>query len=287
MQGTWHVRSLVRLVLGAVLLCVAWILLSSTQAAAAERGETRETPPAKGSHASALLPVKAKPTRPAVPAVPLVPAVPHVPVAPAVARLEQVVAAAVPIAREPITSVKHVVVAAVPAIEKPVTRVEQVVVAVVDEVPVVGGDPVGLPLPGVGGTVPLPSPDAAGPIDKLPADPVRSVATQRIASLDPASTGELGTSRALPDLGTRGSSAGVAVPARGPSPTAPWPAPEPAPEPASLPPTSPSPGAGPGPSDPATAPTTILLPRPGVSGRDGADWRVPGSLPTHPGTRPD
>src|SRR6476661_5510139 len=37
MQGTSHVRSLVRLFIGAVLLCLAWVVLTSGQASAAER----------------------------------------------------------------------------------------------------------------------------------------------------------------------------------------------------------------------------------------------------------
>src|SRR4051812_23633282 len=37
MQGTWHVRSLVRLFIGAVLLCLAWLVLTSGTASAAER----------------------------------------------------------------------------------------------------------------------------------------------------------------------------------------------------------------------------------------------------------
>jgi hypothetical protein len=37
MQGTWHVRSLIRLFIGAALLCLAWVVLTSGQASAAER----------------------------------------------------------------------------------------------------------------------------------------------------------------------------------------------------------------------------------------------------------
>lgn len=37
MQGTWHVRSLIRLFIGAALLCLAWLVLTSGHASAAER----------------------------------------------------------------------------------------------------------------------------------------------------------------------------------------------------------------------------------------------------------
>lgn len=37
MQGTWHVRSLIRLFIGAALLCLAWVVLTPGQDSAAER----------------------------------------------------------------------------------------------------------------------------------------------------------------------------------------------------------------------------------------------------------
>jgi hypothetical protein len=74
----------------------------------------------------------------------------------------------------------------------------------------------------------------------------------------------------------------TALPARGPTPTAPWPAQESGP----LPPTAPTGGAGQGSTDAATTPSTVVVPRPGSAGRVIADWHVPRHLPDRPGTRP-
>jgi hypothetical protein len=220
--------------------------------------------PARPPHAAWQVPVKAK-----AKATP-----PVVEEEPAVARLEQVVAAAVPV------------------VEEPVTRVTQAVVAVVHEVPVVGGGGgVTLPLPGADGTGPLPQLEGVVPIAEPGSEPGTESDTETAGQTLVASTKSVSDSAGLlaASLRPHGEPSGQgavprshAVPTQEPSPAVPWPTPQPAPMP-----TTPSAGAGQAAADLATTPATVSLLTPHASGRDHADWHVPGSLPPHPGTRPD
>jgi hypothetical protein len=293
MRGTQRVGSLLRLFLGAAFLCLAWVLLSSTQADAAERPAPVEliasvAEPVTGSVAvAAPAPVREDPV--AVVADTTKPVV-----APVVEQLRATTTATVDAGAAGLKDVA----AAVPVLEAPIVAVADDVVALTDAVPVVGRDPlVDVPLPSRPGTpapVPLPELDVVLPA-ALSDEPANPGAKQHDS---PVVASQLDALRGLVlaafDADSRDSKAPlVAVGDRTPLVSgAPQPSelPEPWPSPQSpMPPNQsvPSPGGGASSVDLASIGPAIVLPSPTTWGRTSSDWRVPRGLPDRPGSRPD
>jgi hypothetical protein len=293
MRGTQRVGSLLRLVLSAAFLCVAWVLLSSTQAEAAEHPAPVElirsvAEPVTGSVAApAAAPVledsaavvadTAKPV-----------------VAPVVEQLRATTTATVDTGAAGL----KVVAAAVPVLEAPIVAVADEAVALTDTIPVVGRDPlVDVPLPSQPGTpvpVPLPELDVLLPATSSE-DPANPVAEQDDAPIVAPPVDALrGLVLAAFDADSRDSEAPhVAVGERTPLVSgAPQPSqlPEPWPSPHSpMPPaqSAPSPGGGASSGDLASIGPAVVLPSPPTWDRTSSDWRVPRGLPVRPGSRPD
>lgn len=300
MRGTQRVSSLLRLILSAAFLCAAWVLLSSTQAEAAERPAPVEVigsvvaPVSNSVAGTAPVPAVA-PSTAAVLKDPVA-AVSRKPaplVAPVVEELRVTAAASVDAGAAGLKTVA----AAVPVLEAPVVVVADEVVALADALPLVGRDPlVTLPLPRLPGA---PLPDPLAELDLVPVDtsekPAGSVAKRQdssslaapvidrhglaLATFDPdvrrAGTGSWPVAERTP----RGT--GVPDPSGLPGP---WPSPQ-----SPMPPTQsvPSPGGGASSGDLASIDPAIALPSPTMWACGTSDWRIPRGLLARPGSRPD
>lgn len=300
MQGTSHVRSLIRLFIGAALLCVAWLVLTSERASAAERpapskhrSDLARTLPLADRHGleAVLGDVVGPPSPPArrvaAPVAVLTASVDDLArqVAPV---LDQVTTASGPTVDAGLTLVADApeVAGSLPVAGEPLVRVTDAVVALVHDFPVLG-----VPSP----VVPLPIGDRT-PTEVVPVPGrTESVATER----DPSMVGA--DSRTTAFGGRQGLLAGdwfgpprhqvserpgtPAAPGGLGEPAGPWAPRDSSPALPSQP--SPTGGSAQGSGDPATASASLVLPNPSLFGRSSADWRVPRGLPAHPGTRPD
>ena len=292
MRGTQRVGSLLRLFLSAAFLCLAWVLLSSTQADAAERPApidliaTASAPVAESAaaaHAPVLEESVAVLSGRAAPIV-----------APVVEQLRTTTAASVDGGA---TGLKTLA-AAVPLLEAPVVAVADDVVALADAVPVVGRNPVvDVPLSGRPSTpvpVQLPEVDVLVPTE-VSDQPAKSVAEQHDSR---SSVTEVAAPRGLvlaaldSDLRRVGAPSvhvNEQTPLRSDAPEPsglpePWPAPQ---SPMSPTQSVPSPGGGASSGDLASMGPAVVLPSPTTRGSSSADWRVPRGLPDRPGSRPD
>lgn len=295
MRGTQRVGSLLRLFLSAVFLCIAWVLLSSTQADAAERPAPVElvasvAEPVTGSVAVAA-PTHAPVLKSSVAVVAgtAEPVVAHV-----VEQLRASTAATVDAGAARL----KVVAAAVPVLEAPVEAVADDVVTLTDAVPVVGRDPlVDVPLPSQPGTpapVPIPELDVLLAVTSSD-EPAKPVAEQHGSPPSATPVDALrGLSSAAFDVDARDSEApSVGIGGRTPLVSgAPQPSELPAPPPSPqspMPPSQsvPSPGGGASCADLASIGPAVVLPRPTTWACTSSDWRVPRGLPDQPGSRPD
>jgi hypothetical protein len=348
MQGTMHVRSLIRLFIGAVLLCLAWLVLTSGSASAAERpGPARplaglgrtfplvddhgleplldgvlgrpahpsERPSDRAarrakSHAAAKAASAQKlsgtgtsttrkvasksstnapsAARIATSGAVLKGAVDEVSrrVDPVVEDVELTVRSTTDATLTVVTDVTAVA-AAVPVAGDPVVQVTDAVVALVQGLPVLGIPSPIVPLPIGGGVpsdaVPIPGITEAVAAERDPSTPSGEISTTVVRGR-PAWLTQDGA--APPSRDGAWARAGAPAAPRGHGvPRGPWSPLGPSP----LLPNQPSPAGGTAPSagDPAVAGAAVVLPSSRMFGRSSADWRVPRGLPAHPGTRPD
>ena len=308
MRGTQHVGSLLRLFLSAAFLCLAWVLLSSAQADAAEGpapvelvvsvAEPVTAPVAKTAAGPVAASGEAATSR-------VVTAVLKEPVAAVAQTAEPLVAPVVKQVRDttaasvdPGAATLKAVAAAAPVLEAPVVVVVDDVVTVADALPVVGRAPlVDVPLPGrpsVPTPVELPDPDVLVP----------EVASEHPAnSLEPQSDslslpGQVATGRGLDRAAFEGvarrtgkppvdANAGTPLGSGVPEPSG-LPAPLPALE-SPMPPTqsAPTPSGGASSGDVASIGPAVVLPSSATRGSRSSAWRVPRGLPERPGSRPD
>lgn len=269
MRGTHRVGSLLRLALSAAFLCVAWVVLSSSQADAAER--------------------------------------PAPIVAPLVEQLDRSTVSAGDQAQVATAStVSHVggalraLAAPLPVLGRPLSDGVDHVVAVVHDVPVVGRSPVvEVPLPDLP-AAPMPPgiPGVAAPKPKSILVAERS-ASAFAPQRNSAATGEPESiSRGLhqPALDAveppRGdqvggrpdhppSSSGSPSPSQSPE--------RPSPPSAPMPPNNFAPNSSGGSSvgDLAYLGPAVVLPHSATCGSSSSDWQIPRAMPLRPGTRPD
>jgi hypothetical protein len=309
MRGTQRVGSLLRLFLSAAFLCLAWVLLSSTQADAAERPAPVELVASLAEPVSASLakttPVPVAASGAAVATSHVAAAVLKEPVAAVAATSEPLVAPVVQQVRATTAAsvdaggagVKAVA-ESVPLLEAPVVAVVDDVVAVADALPVVGRDPlVDAPLPGrpsVPTPVELPGPDVLVP-EMAIESPSKSVEPQQ--GLLPASVSAVtirGIDLAAFEAAARGggmpsvhAKAGTPLGSAVPEPSE-LPAPRTGPE-SPMPPTqsAPTPGGAASSGDLASIDPAVVLPSLTTWGLRSSDWRIPRGLPERPGSRPD
>ncbi|TPG18229.1 hypothetical protein [Pedococcus bigeumensis] len=308
MRGTQRVGSLLRLFLSVAFLCLAWVLLSSTQADAAEGPAPVELvvsvaePVTAPVAQTAAVPVAASGDAATSR---LATAVLKEPVAAVAQTTEPLVAPVVKQARATTAasvgagaaSLKAVA-AAVPVLEAPVVVVVvDDVVTVADALPVVGRAPlVDVPLPGrpsVPTPVELPDPDVLVP-EVASEHPANSLEPQSDSlSLPGQVTTSRGLDRAAFEVNGRRTgkpsvraNAGTPLGSGVPEPSLPTPLP--APE-SPVPPTqsalTPSGGASSG--DVASIDPAVVLPSSATRGSRSSDWRVPRGVPERPGSRPD
>jgi hypothetical protein len=294
MQGTRHVRSLFRLLFGAVLLCIAWIVLSSPHADAAER----PAPPAverSGSAAglgSALTELTDTTTRAVEPAArevepaarPVVQPVPDRVVVPTVKKVADATAQTT----DAVAAVSSRLGSTVPVLQEPVSQVTDDMLDAVEALPVVGREPIlTAPLPGSVSLPPV-APPADVPVPSMNGtqSPTSTVGAQRDVPRF-----NVGCSFAANAYGAGArpwdrqvlvSPRPSAGPPGGPTPWAPG-------QPSSTPPVLPTPATGGGAAqvDWACLGHGIALPRGPSMTAEAADWRTPRSPSTLPGTRPD
>jgi hypothetical protein len=292
MRGTQRVGGLLRLFFGAAFVCAAWVLLSSTQADAAERPAPVELVVSVGEPTATSV-ATASPARAPGPKEPV--AVVSGSAEPlgasVVEQLRTTTAAGVDVGAAGLKAVT----ATVPVLEATLVAVADEVVALVDAVPVVGRDAVvEVPLLGRPGTsVPAPLPETDGLVSETVADTVaKSVAKQQgPPSSTAVGVAQRGLALAAFDsdvrrTGMRSGPVSEPTPWGSGSPELPepWPAPQ-----SPMPPTqsAPSPGGGASSGDPASIDPVFLLPNPTAWGSSSANWRVPRGLPAQPGLRPD
>ena len=308
MRGTQRVGSLLRLFLCAAFLCLAWVLLTSSRADAAER------PAPVSSVGSAVEPVKASvPAGAAAKAVAVQSRTATVPsprpalrasvaaalptskaLAPVVDRLRAKPAAGVDAGADGLTSLG----AAVPLVEAPVAAVADAAVTLTDAVPVVGRHPLvdtrlpDVPIVPLAGTIT--GVDASEPGELVgghakPGAGHGNASTGAVTAVVPRGLALASFESNVPGSGVEA----TVVPDRRPSAAqAPQPSglPEPLPSPQSpMPPAHPTLGGGGGGAtgEVAAVGHAIVLLSPGSWSSSLADWRVPRGPSAQPGLRPD
>lgn len=315
MQGTSHVRSLIRLFIGAVLLCLAWLVLTSGQASAAERPAPAQpladlgkaVPLVDGSGLDSLvgglLPKPSEPVeRPTRPSPSAADKAKHHASRQPEKRSHTTQSKPQPRLTRPVEEVADTVrstvdtgltlvgdVAAitrdVPVVGAPVVGITDAVDSVVGSLPVLGESSPVVPLPIGGGIVSDEPGLATAPVT----EPVAGEAVRQTREAVPVTPAERAMAHEAPAAAPERAVAPVRVvgstrpdaPSLPAGPGAPLDA-------LPAPPTQPSPGgSGPGALDPVTTSQHLPLAELISSVRLDADWRLPCGPCAQPGTRPD